>query len=114
MRRQDALAVASCVAVVVVATVYMSGVSGPIYYPVEHVWRWQKAPGVPMLWYGRSLFALGAGTLAGSVAWALARRLGADRDAPDWLPKLLSAVTLAVLGLALGHTVLHEYSTWMR
>lgn len=115
MRQKEALTISLCAAIVVTSALYVLDPRAPIYYPVERVWRWDPLPGVAMRWYGRSMVALGGGALALAVALPLLRKLGAGWDAgpPAWLYRLLAAVTLLALVGALGHTVAHEYGTWM-
>lgn len=117
MRERDAIAVSVCLSTTVMCVLYVVQPTAPIYYPLEHVWRWEKLPGLPsMAWYGRSLWALAAGSLTLFFALPLTRRLARRSavDAPRWLAPAASALTLLALCFALGHTVVHEVSVWMK
>lgn len=112
MRRQEAHLFAWCAAIVVTVGLYVLEPRAPIYYPVERLWRWDEGPGIAMFWYGRSLFALGAGALTLLVTRALLSRWQASP--PPWAPRAASAFALLALVAALLRTVLHEYANWMR
>ncbi|MBI3203703.1 MAG: hypothetical protein HYZ29_19345 [Myxococcales bacterium] len=115
MRRQDAVVVTLCAGVVVTCALYVVTPRAPIYYPIEHVWRWEPTPGVAMRWYGRSAVAIGGGALAMLLTWPLSRRLAArwDSGPPAWFPKVAALVLLAAVAGALGQTVVHEWHDWM-
>ena len=114
MRRQDALVLSVCAACVVTAALYVARPPAPIYYPLEHVWRWQSAPGVAMFWYGRSLVALAGGVLTLLAGRPILDRVEANSAAVARLIRPASWVTLAVLVVTLGHIVVHEHASWMR
>lgn len=116
MRRGDAVVLSFCLAIVAMAALYVVNPPAPIYYPLTRTWSFDKTPGVPlMVWYGRSLWALGGGLTVLAVALpATLRWAKSGRDAPKWLPVLLRWLTLLALVVALGDTVVHEYTTWFR
>lgn len=115
MRRQEALVIGLCAAIVVSAALYLVRPTAPIYYPVEHALRWEETPGIAMRWYGRSMVAIGGGLVTLLVARLLLPRVAARwaTDPPRWLTKVLTVITLTALIFALGHTVVHEYRDWM-
>ena len=115
MHKRDAAILSSCLAIVVTCVVYVVKPPAPVYYPVEHVWSWEKIPGAPgMAWYGRSLWALGAGALTLLGALTVMQRLERPGSAPRWLSAAMTWVTLAAIVAALGDTVVHEYTTWIK
>jgi hypothetical protein len=117
MRKQDAIVLSLCAAVVACCVLYIFQPPAPRYYPLDHEWRWEKAPGLPSMgWYGRTLWAFLAGGVAILVTWPIAVRLAKQaHNAPSaWMPKALTFLTFVAVLAALGHTVVHEYITWMR
>lgn len=116
MQKRDAAVLSSCLAIVVTAVLYVVNPPAPIYYPLEHTWSWQKLPGVPsMSWYGRSLWAIGSGVVTFLGAWLVTSRLASEKSDPArWLPAVVTWITLLGLAAALGDTVVHEYSTWIK
>jgi hypothetical protein len=116
LRKQDALVLTLAAAIVVTCVVYALAPSGPVYHPVEHLWRWDAISGTPsMKWYGRSLWALLAGGGAALVVALGSRRfVRDDAKLPSKAPTWVSVITLVVLVGTLVDTVVHEVSTWMR
>jgi len=114
VRRPERVAVVASAAIIAACVVYLAQPPAPIYYPLEHVWRWTPTKGVSMLWYGRSAWSLIAGLVAGFVANGLLRRSDNASAEPSRLAIAASVSAVGALLVALGYTVLHEWSKWVK
>lgn len=112
MRAEDRVGIAVCAAIVAASVVHVLAPSAPIYYPLDHAWRWEKVPdGVAMHWYGRSAWSLASGALAFGLAYLVAGWVRSEP--PRWLPRALAALGVGSLALALALVARHEWSLWM-
>jgi hypothetical protein len=114
VRQQERIAVVASTAIVATCAVYLLQPSAPIYYPLDHAWRWEPSRGVSMVWYGRSLWALAAGLIVGFITSGLLRRRDKRAEAPSKLASVASLSALGALVVTLGYTVLHEWSKWVK
>ncbi len=114
MERQERVVIIASVAIFAACLIYVVHPAGPIYYPLEHTWRWEKTPGVPMHWYGRSLWAVLGGVVAGAAAVAFFRvKRPASGAAPSRSALMAAVVGLGAFVVALIYIVIYEWSKWV-
>jgi hypothetical protein len=113
MQHKDRIAIAVCAAIVVACLVHLVAPQSFIYYPVERVWRWERAEtGVAMFWYGRSAWTLLSGALCFALTYAATS--ASKRELPPWAPRALALASTLSLALALALIAHHEWGAWTR
>lgn len=118
MKKADLAYIVSVVFLSVTALSYCATIWLPIklprYYPLAHVWKWAKEPGVPSQgWYGMQVFAfLVGGAAAGLVYLALQSRRPQETSLKPAVMQGLAWITMLVLAFSLAFLLHHEFAKW--
>jgi len=81
----------------------------PRYYPIEHLWRWARLPGViSQGWYGAMVFGFAVAALPALLLhWTFGRLVRPRHLSPAWI-RGLSALVLATVLSSLTFLLLRE------
>jgi hypothetical protein len=107
----DRATLSTSASIVAACAVYLANPRTPVYYPLQHAFRFETSSEIGMAWYGRSACAVLAGAAVFALGALVTKRITAVQP---WLRGAATWVALGALIASLGHLAWHEYATWMR
>lgn len=118
MRKSDISYIVGCIFVTMTAIFYCCTmwfpVKLPLYYPLEHTWKWVKQEGVPSQgWYGAQMFAFLAAGVIALVAYVIVKyAISAGAATGAALTRVIGLVTTLIVIICMGYMLYYEFSKW--
>lgn len=106
--KQDNALAAGLAGSIATALAYPFVPTAPRYYPIEHLWRWEKIAAVPSMgWYGHAFWALAVGVVVALLSAAILPRL--SESMRSVVQRALQGALATAFPLALTLLALREF-----
>ncbi len=85
----------------------------PRYYPIEHVWKTTKEPGVPsQLWFSMQVFAFLCAAVVAVIVYLVLKKTAANTELKPSTAGKIGMATSGILAFCLTYIICYEFSHW--